>query len=798
MKILHVYKDFYPPVKGGIEYHLNLLVKGLKYRGVDVEVLVSNTSNRFDEECFDGIRVFKAPQWGRFYSAPLTPTFHYSLRQIGKRADIIHFHYPNPTAELSYFFTKLNKKLIVTYHSDIIRQDKLGKLYSPFRRIFLKRVDRIIATSPNYIQSSTVLNQFKQKCTVIPLGTNVERFRSDVGLSKIDQIIQDNKGLPIILFVGCFRYYKGLHLLITAMKNVPAKLLLIGAGPEEFRLRRLVEKKSLDRKIFFLGELPDAEVNLYYKACDIFVLPSHLRSEAFGLVQLEAMCCRKPVISTELGTGTSFVNIHQKTGIVVEPNNVSALSEAINYLIDHPEKRIQYGKCGYQRVNQFFTAEKMVEKTIELYREIINEDQRIIPQSFEKYRRKGVDDKKVKVLRVVSRFNIGGPSIHVKNLTEGLNGKRIETKLITGSVSPSEGDMSYISNFKKDIRIVVPELQREINLRKDLIALFKTILIIHKFRPDIVHSHTSKAGTIARLAAMICNFFSKQKIIVVHTFHGHVLDAYFGHTKTSIFQKIEHMLAKATDRIIAISNTQKWELSKKYKIANPSKISLINLGFDLRPFVHSEKFKGKLRNKIGVSNDTLLIGIVGRFAPIKNHKMFLDAAASYLDIAADKKVKFLLIGDGELRPTLESYCLRIGLKDQVIFYGWEKNIPMIYADLNILALTSLNEGTPVSIIEAMAASVPVVTTGVGGIKDLLGKPEVEQPDQATFKICQRGILCPKDDPYSFSSALAYMIGNGYLLDHGRIARAREYVLKNYSVDRLISDMEALYGSLMVR
>ena len=533
MKVLHVYKDFYPPVKGGIECHLNLLVKGLKDSGVDVEVLVSNTSNRFDEKYFDGIRVFKTPQWGRFYSAPLTPTFHYSLSQIGEKADIIHFHYPNPTAEFSYFFTNLNKKIIVTYHSDIIRQDKLGKLYSPFRRIFLKRVDRIIATSPNYIQSSTVLKQFYQKCTVIPLGTNVERFRSDVGLSKINQIIQENKGLPIILFVGCFRYYKGLHLLISAMKDVPAKLLLIGAGPEEFRLRRLVEKKNLDRKIFFLGELPDAEVNLYYKACDIFILPSHLRSEAFGLVQLEAMCCRKPVISTELGTGTSFVNIHQKTGIVVEPNNVIALSDAINYLIDHPEKRIQYGKSGYQRVNQFFTAEKMVEKTIELYREVINEDRRIIPHSFEKNRRKGFDDKKVKVLRVVSRFNIGGPSIHVKNLTEGLNEKKFEAKLITGSVSPNEGDMSYIASFNKDIRIIVPELQREINLRKDFIALFKTIKIIRKFRPDIVHSHTSKAGTIARLAALICNFFSKQKIIVIHTFHGHVLDAYFGNIKTT-------------------------------------------------------------------------------------------------------------------------------------------------------------------------------------------------------------------------------------------------------------------------
>ena len=797
MKILQVYKDFYPPVKGGIESHLNLLTYGLKNSGVDVKVLVSSTSNRFEEDKYEGIRIIKVPQLGRFYSAPLTPAFHRYLKRYGSNVDIIHFHHPNPTAELSYFLTNLNKKIIVTYHSDIIRQDKLGKLYSPFRKMFLEKTDRIIATSPNYIQSSNVLKCFKHKCTVIPLGTDIQRFLSDNDSTQIEKIKRENGHKPLILFVGCLRYYKGLHLLISAMKDVQAKLLLIGAGPEGLRLRRLVERNNLSGKILFLGELPDQAVNAYYKACDIFVLPSHLRSEAFGLVQLEAMCCMKPLISTELGTGTSFVNINGKTGITVRPNDVIALSKAINYLIDHPEKRIQYGECGYQRVNQFFTAEKMVEKTIELYRKIINEGQRIIPQSFEKYRRKGFDDKKVKVLRVVSRFNIGGPSIHVKNLTEGLNERKFETKLITGSVSPSEGDMSYIANFIEDKRIVVPELQREINLPKDLFALFKIIKIIRKFRPDILHSHTSKAGTIARLAALISNFFSQQKIIVVHTFHGHVLDAYFGHTKTYIFQMIEHILAKKTDRIIAISNTQKWELSKKYKIAAPSKISLINLGFDLIPFAHANKFKGELRNKINVSNDTLLIGIVGRLAPIKNHTMFIDAARHYLEKSNVKKVKFIIVGDGELRHSLEKYAIDIGLKDHVLFYGWEKNIPMIYADLDILTLTSLNEGTPVSIIEALAASVPVITTGVGGIKDLLGQIESDQADGDGFKICERGFLCPKDDSIKFSNALKYVIESNYLLNTHRLDKAKYFVLENYSVDRLIHDIVALYESLIL-
>jgi glycosyltransferase involved in cell wall biosynthesis len=178
---------------------------------------------------------------------------------------------------------------------------------------------------------------------------------------------------PVLLFVGRFRYYKGLHLLVSAMKNIHAKLLLIGTGPEEKKLRSLVKKEGLEKKIDFLGELSDETVNAYYKACDIFVLPSHLRSEAFGIVQLEAMCCEKPVISAELGTGTSYANINHKTGITVPPNDVDALSGAINHLLDNPQKKHDLGVCGANRVNRLFTAEKMVEQTLHVYRDLVEQ-----------------------------------------------------------------------------------------------------------------------------------------------------------------------------------------------------------------------------------------------------------------------------------------------------------------------------------------------------------------------------------------------------------------------------------------
>jgi glycosyltransferase involved in cell wall biosynthesis len=792
MKVLHVYKDFYPPVMGGIECHLNLLVNGLKAKGIEVQVLVSNRAYKHQMETYNGIEVIKAPQLGRFYSAPLTPTFNFDLKRLGKSADIIHFHHPNPTAEFSYFFTNLNKRLVVTYHSDIIRQDKLGKIYAPFRKLFLQLSDRIIATSPNYIETSNVLKHFKHKCTVIPLGINIERFRHGEDQSQIERIKKEHQNEPIILFVGCFRYYKGLDFLIQAIKEVPGKLLLIGAGPEELKLRKIVKRNQFNDKVLFLGELPDEDVNIYYKACDIFVLPSHLRSEAFGIVQLEAMCCSKPVVSTELGTGTSFVNLNQQTGIVVKPTDIQSLSNALNYLINNPEKRKCFGESGKLRVKEMFSAEAMVNSTLKLYEEVLTSGKKR-PVKSDSHKSESVHrTKKLKILRIVSRLNIGGPTLNVKYLTEGLDSEIFETKLISGTISPNEGDMGYITRFKDDIKINVPELQREINFIKDMIALQKILKIVFNYRPDIIHSHTSKAGTIARCAAALFNLFSTEKTIVVHTYHGHVLEGYFSDLKSKLVVIIEKLLARITDAIIAISQTQKWELTEKYRLASAGKVHTINLGFDLSRFLDI-RCKGKLRSTFEVKDRTLLIGIVGRLAPIKNHRLFLDSAKLIKERNPDKSIQYAIVGDGELKEHLKAHAQAIGIEKNVIFYGWEKEIEKIYADLDILVLTSNNEGTPVSIIESMAASVPVVTTGVGGIKDLLGRIETRAQTKDDFSICERGILCSKGNANAIANGIQYLIESD---NQDLINKAREYVFENYSEKRLIERIEYLYKNLI--
>jgi GT2 family glycosyltransferase/glycosyltransferase involved in cell wall biosynthesis len=400
--------------------------------------------------------------------------------------------------------------------------------------------------------------------------------------------------------------------------------------------------------------------------------------------------------------------------------------------------------------------------------------------------------KALKILRIISRFNIGGPSIHCSILIKGLCKKQFESKLVLGKTSPHEGDMSYLINADQNILINVPEMQREINIYKDIKAFYEISKIIFREKPDIVHTHLAKAGAISRVAVFIHNLISSKKIKAVHTFHGNVLDGYFDPQTSNIFIGIEKALAKVTDAIIAISKTQKWELTEKYKIANEDKVHIINLGFDLARFSNGNG-NGKLRTSMGVRDDTILIGIVGRLVHIKNHALFMDSAKLIREKFPGKDIRYAIIGDGELREPLESYAGKIGIRKSVAFYGWEKDIQKIYADLDILMLTSNNEGTPVSIIEAMASRVPVVTTGVGGVKDLLGSIEIRSSVDSDFSVCERGILCPKGNAEALANGIKYLVEND---NHRLIQKARDFVLENYTDHLLIERVEKLYNNLI--
>ena len=409
----------------------------------------------------------------------------------------------------------------------------------------------------------------------------------------------------------------------------------------------------------------------------------------------------------------------------------------------------------------------------------------------------GAKDKKIKILRMIARLNVGGPAIHVYLLTKGIDPDRFQPILVTGKISPQEGDMSYLFDSLDEKPIIIPELQREINFALDLKALARIFKILRHEKPDVVHTHTAKAGTSARLAAMAYNLVSDKKVKLVHTFHGHVFEGYFSRKKSLMFIWIERLLARGTDVIIAISETQKKALTDKYRIAPADKIEIIPLGFDLKSFLHCSAFKGQFRQRLGIEDHVVLIGIIGRMVPIKHHMMFFKAARIFVEENPGIQVKFIVVGDGELRDELESYCQKSGLAGYVHFCGWMKDLPPAYADLNILALTSINEGTPVSIIESMASSVPVIATDVGGVLDLLGAEDGRHPSDG-FRICERGILCRKNDAKGLANGLKYLIGNHTRENQERLTRARLFVEERFSQGRLLNDIESLYLNLMGR
>jgi len=369
MKVLQVNKLYYPYI-GGVERVVQDITEGLKDK-VDIEVLICQTKGKGGKEIINGVKVFRASSLGIYFSMPVSFSFPFLLKRLSKDKDILHFHTPFPLGDISYLLVRPQGKLVVWWHSDIIRQKRLVKLYKPFLIRFLRKADKIIVATPNHIENSAFLKDFRDKCEVIPYGIDVNLFQLDNKMREKVESIRDKYGPQIILFIGRLVYYKGVEYLIRAIKNVDAKLLLIGEGYLEDYLKKLVAKLEIEGKVVFLGKLEDKELPIYYHACDIFVLPSIANSEAFGIVQLEAMACSKPVVSTALPTGVTFVNLHEETGLIIPPKDSEALAEAINKLLSNPDLRERYGQYGKLRAEKEFTKELMVRRVLTVYEKLL-------------------------------------------------------------------------------------------------------------------------------------------------------------------------------------------------------------------------------------------------------------------------------------------------------------------------------------------------------------------------------------------------------------------------------------------
>jgi glycosyltransferase involved in cell wall biosynthesis len=379
---------------------------------------------------------------------------------------------------------------------------------------------------------------------------------------------------------------------------------------------------------------------------------------------------------------------------------------------------------------------------------------------------------KKKVVRLIARLNIGGPAIHTVLLSRDLDPERFETVLIAGVEASGEGSMRDWALEQGVNPILIPELGREIRPFSD----FKVLVTLYRFfrreKPDIVHTHTAKAGFVGRLAARLAGV-----PVVVHTFHGHVFHSYFGPFKTRSFIFLERLLAHLTDRIVTISCRQGYEI-ERYGIASPDKIVIILLGFDLGPFLNCDALHGRLRNELALAEEVKLVGIVARLTQIKNHDLFLEAAA--LVYRRCHSVNFLIVGDGELRVALERQTNDLGLNQVVHFLGWREDLSHIYADLDLVVLTSHNEGTPVTLIEAQASARPVVATAVGGVPDIVIDG-------------QTGLLVPPDDASALAEAMLAVLRT----DSASMGQAgRQLVAEKFAIARLVHDIESLYDDLI--
>ena len=410
-----------------------------------------------------------------------------------------------------------------------------------------------------------------------------------------------------------------------------------------------------------------------------------------------------------------------------------------------------------------------------------------------------VENKKIKIVRIIARLNVGGPARHVVWLTKELQTNEFESVLLTGRVPKGEEDMSYFAAENAVEPVFIEQMSRELSL-KDIVSLWKIYRELKREKPDIIHTHTAKAGTVGRIAGFFYRWLTWRTLIgkprcvkTVHTFHGHVFHSYYGNLKTKIFLFIEKILARfATDKIVVISRQQFEEIHERFGVGKKEQFEIIPLGIDLKPFASWRARQNILPQEVSARNDEILVGLVGRLTEVKNHSLFLKVAKIYGEKTDVPKLKFIIVGDGHLKEKLEREAETLGVKDSIVFLGNRPDADVFYAGLNIVALTSLNEGTPLSLIEAMANEKAVIASNVGGVVDLLGKV-VEQREG--FQLCERGVSSSSGDAEGFYQGLLYLANNAKMREIlGQ--RGKNFVETQYSKDRLVSDVKNLYRQLV--
>jgi len=413
--------------------------------------------------------------------------------------------------------------------------------------------------------------------------------------------------------------------------------------------------------------------------------------------------------------------------------------------------------------------------------------------------------KATKIVRIIARLNVGGPARHVVWLSQGLQPPEYHSILVAGTVPPEEDDMGYFATEMGVKPIILPEMSRAIS-PQDALTIWKLYKLLLRERPDIVHTHTAKAGTVGRLAGLLYRWLTPAILLgrprrcrFVHTYHGHIFHSYYGRAKTRLFLMIEKTLARlGTDRIVVISKQQRQEIHERFGVGRAHQFSIVPLGLDTKPFADWQSRGHELREQLGLRRDDILVGIVGRLTEVKNQQLFLEAAARWKEKLSqnlsDVTVHFAIIGDGHLKSALTEHAEALHLTDNVTFLGNRRDLENVYPALDIVALSSTNEGTPLTLIEAMANARPVISTAVGGVVDLLGEA-ISTDKQLSFVVRERGISVPSGDAAAFAAGLDHLVADvGLRREIGE--RGLQFIAANYSRERLLDDVKLLYADLL--
>jgi glycosyltransferase involved in cell wall biosynthesis len=602
----------------------------------------------------------------------------------------------------------------------------------------------------NAAKDNAVINEKKNPNKVFVIYNGLEinnvkypKMNSNGNAEKIGIIanLYTNKGHKFFLNV-----FKNL---IPFFPNVSAEF--VGQDFSNGEIPKLIKTYNLEQYVKYVGYKNN--IREYIQKFDLLVLPSY--SESLPSSIIEAMLEGIPVIASKVG-GVPELIIHGKTGWLFKAGDHTELSRLLLDILPDNDLRNRIASNANNYAIKHFT----IEKALFLYKNLLS-------NTLEK---KKIMQPPLKIIRIQSRIVVGGPALHTILLSKGLNTKLFKSQLVGGINNNTE--KSLISNAQKmNITCnIINEMGREINILDDLISLIKLIRLIKREKPQIVHTHTAKAGTIGRIAALLSGV-----PFIYHTFHGHVFKGYFNSFITKLYIIIEKQLAKITTNIIVISETQRKDIVDKHKIANDLKTKVIPLGFDWKLFFEpNNKFNFSLRNKYNIPPDKFLIAIVGRIVPIKDHGLFINIALKLIK-HNESKYHFVIIGDGELRTELELKIKKHNVSQYFTFTGWIELNANIYQEINLLLLTSKNEGTPVAIIEALVAGVPVIASNVGGVLDIMEDYNISH-------------VIDSRDSIEYENKIIQL-----QQDYKRIPEeVSESIKKKYSISRLVKDIEHLY------